>query len=579
MRDYSSAKIELMALKWSVCEKFKDYLLGSKFTVFTDNNPLVYVKTSKVGAAQIRWLSELALYDFDIVYRTGRSNLVADASSHRPEAEGENYNQACSDNDDEEWQAISYSAICEELQGIIGGVKVEHSLREHIQVVQSAEDDIYGSCKIEVVAGMVDVFHQVPSTTMAEHQAKDNQLAPVLEWVCEGKQPTKAAIYQVRSKNTRQLMYQFHWLILKDGVLDHLYIHNDVEYHQLVLPQRYHKKILQSLHNYLGHQGINRTLDLLRERVYWPTMTQDASSWVEQCRRYQVAKGNYNIPKPKYGHLIAHNPLDLVCLDFTKVDPSKGGKENVLVMTDAFTKFSVAVTTNNQQALTVAKALVESWFHVNGIPSRIHSDQGKSFDNKIIDALCKMYGVERTMTSPYNPQGNLQCERFNRTMFGLLKTLTKEQKGDWPSHLPALTFAYNATPHSTTGYQPYELMFGRKAPAPCDNWLGLRQYNDDKSVSKVIWVDKQFEKIVQANKQALKSIQARAKVNERSSGDKDFDIPIGNLVLLRDHPEGRNKIQDDYKPDLFEVTDKHSDPNAFFVKPLDGKGPVKQVNR
>ena len=56
-----------------------------------------------------------------------------------------------------------------------------------------------------------------------------------------------------------------------------------------------------------------------------------------------------------------------------------------------FTKFSVVVTTNNQQALTVAKALVKRWFHVYGIPSRIHSDQGKSFDNKIIDALCKMY--------------------------------------------------------------------------------------------------------------------------------------------------------------------------------------------
>ena len=66
--DYSSTKIKLMALKWSVCEKFKDYLLISKFTVFTDKNPLVYIKTSKLGAAQIRWLSELALYDFDIVY-------------------------------------------------------------------------------------------------------------------------------------------------------------------------------------------------------------------------------------------------------------------------------------------------------------------------------------------------------------------------------------------------------------------------------------------------------------------------------------------------------------------------------
>ena len=81
MHDYSSAKIELMALKWSVCKKFKDYLLGSKFTVFTDNNPLVYVKTSKLGAAQIHWLSKLALYNFDIVYQTGRSNLIADALS------------------------------------------------------------------------------------------------------------------------------------------------------------------------------------------------------------------------------------------------------------------------------------------------------------------------------------------------------------------------------------------------------------------------------------------------------------------------------------------------------------------
>ena len=242
MRDYSSTKIKIMALKWSVCEKFKDYLLGSKFTIFTDNNPLVYVKTSKLGAAQIRWLSELDLCDFDIIYQTGHSNLVTDTLSCRPEVEGEDHNQIHSDNNDEEWPAISYSAICAELEGIIGEVKVGHALRERIQVVQSAKDDIYGSCKIEVVTGMVDIFHQVPSTTMAKHQAKDNQLAPVLEWVREGKQPTKAMIYQVCSKNTRQLMYQFHQLILKDGVLHHLYIHNDVEYHQLVLPQRYHKK-------------------------------------------------------------------------------------------------------------------------------------------------------------------------------------------------------------------------------------------------------------------------------------------------------------------------------------------------
>ena len=108
MWDYSSAKIELMALKWNVCNKFKVYLLGSKFTIFTDNNPLCYIKSSKLGAAQIRWLSELVLYDFDIVYCSGKSNLVADALSHRPKVEEEIKKEIPPESDDDEWIAVSY---------------------------------------------------------------------------------------------------------------------------------------------------------------------------------------------------------------------------------------------------------------------------------------------------------------------------------------------------------------------------------------------------------------------------------------------------------------------------------------
>ena len=184
-------------------------------------------------------------------------------------------------------------------------------------------------------------------------------------------------------------------------------------------------------------------------------MAKDAQSWVTNCRHCQIARGDYNQPKPKIGHLEAHNPLDLVCLDFTKIDPSKTGKENILVITDAFTKFSLAVCTPNQTAKTVAKILIEKWFHVYGVPSRIHSDQGRCFDSNIIKALCKMYGIEQSFTSPYNPRSNAFCKRFNRTLFGLLKTLKSEEKADWPSHLPALVFAYNTTPHTSTGYQPY----------------------------------------------------------------------------------------------------------------------------
>ena len=111
-----------------------------------------------------------------------------------------------------------------------------------------------------------------------------------------------------------------------------------------------------------------------------------------------------------------------------------------------------------------------------------------------------MYGVEQSFTSPYNLCGNAFCERFNRMLFGLLKTLKSEEKADWPSHLPALVFAYNATPHTSTGYQPYQLMFGHCAPAPCDNWLGLHAYSDDKSITRIDWVNQQLEQLLHANK-------------------------------------------------------------------------------
>ena len=115
---------------------------------------------------------------------------------------------------------------------------------------------------------------------------------------------------------------------------------------------------------------------------------------------------------------------------FTKIDPSRTGKENVLIMTNAFSKFSITVMMLNQRALTVARVMVDKWFHIYGVPSHIHSDQGKSFDNDIICAFCKMYGVEQSLTCPYNQQGNAQCEGFNCTLFDLLHTLSKEQKAD-----------------------------------------------------------------------------------------------------------------------------------------------------
>ena len=60
-RNYSSRKLELLALKWAVTEKFRGYLLGAKFVILTDNNPLCYLQTAKLGAIEQRWVAQLSL--------------------------------------------------------------------------------------------------------------------------------------------------------------------------------------------------------------------------------------------------------------------------------------------------------------------------------------------------------------------------------------------------------------------------------------------------------------------------------------------------------------------------------------
>ena len=98
---------------------------------------------------------------------------------------------------------------------------------------------------------------------MAKFQRQDNQIAPIFTHVEQDQKPSRKVTYQIRSKLARKLALQWDRLILKQGVLHRLYIFNEMEYHQLVLPQRYHRKVLTALHDHMGHQGIDRMLDLL----------------------------------------------------------------------------------------------------------------------------------------------------------------------------------------------------------------------------------------------------------------------------------------------------------------------------
>ena len=186
MHNYSSAKLELLALEWAVTEKFRDYLLGLKFTVYTDNNPLVYVQTSRLGSSQIHWLSKLALFDFNIVYRLGRTNKAANALSQHPEPNCELESDSDTDSDDP--VMLSYPTICNIIKPVLGDTKFPFTVKKEAQGISNTldgeisvnEPEFHEVPDLTVQTSAVSVFDQVSSATMAEAQTKDSILGLVI---------------------------------------------------------------------------------------------------------------------------------------------------------------------------------------------------------------------------------------------------------------------------------------------------------------------------------------------------------------------------------------------------------------
>ena len=118
---------------------------------------------------------------------------------------------------------------------------------------------------------------------MKEEQQKDLILELIYKQVTAGEKPKTSAIAKVKSKAVRKYLLQFNQLTLKKGVLHQLYINNDVEYHQLILPIMYQAQVLTMLHDGQGHQGLECTLALCQERFYWNTMFQDVTNYVKTC--------------------------------------------------------------------------------------------------------------------------------------------------------------------------------------------------------------------------------------------------------------------------------------------------------
>ena len=161
---------------------------------------------------------------------------------------------------------------------------------------------------------------------MGEEQWKDPLLTLLYELVQKNSKPKVSQIHRIQSKLLHKMLLQFDRFLLIEGVLHCQAILHGEEVQQLVLPHCFQNKVLKSIHDDSGHQGLERTLELIQSQVFWPNMFKDVDAYLLNCEHCQVLKGNYVGPKTQLGSLLAKQPLELLCIDFTKADPSKGGR-------------------------------------------------------------------------------------------------------------------------------------------------------------------------------------------------------------------------------------------------------------
>lgn len=178
-------------------------------------------------------------------------------------------------------------------------------------------------------------------------------------------------------------------------------------------------------------------------------------------------------PRAPLTSIKAGYPLQIVAMDIVGPFPeSSAGNSYILVVADYFKRWMEAYPIPNQEAVTVAKKLVDKFFFRFSPPEQLHSDQGRNFELEVIAEICKMLAITKTRTTAYHPQSDGLVERFNRTLLSMLATAARDRPFDWEDHLRRLCIAYNSSVHPTTGYTPFYLMFGRQVKMPIDIMYG-----------------------------------------------------------------------------------------------------------
>ena len=321
---------------------------------------------------------------------------------------------------------------------------------------------------------------------------QDNTIGPVLRAKEQQNRPG-SDIISACCTQTRKLFQLWDQLQVSKGILFRIFHSPDdstANTSQLVVPTSLHSEVLEHIHagSGGGHLGQTKTVQKLKSRFYWPGHYNDVMRWCSTCASCITRKSPTPKPKAPLHSISVRSPMQLVAVDLLGPFPqSPAGNSYILVTADYFTKWSEAYPLPNMEAVTVAAALTNEMFFRFSPPEALHSDQGHQFDGHLIKEICRILQIRKSRTTLYHPQCDGLVEQFNRTLFSMLATSAKDNPLNWEQYIRPVCFAYNTSIHTSTGFTPFYLMYGREACLPVDLEFGVTSPSPD-DLSHVAYV-------------------------------------------------------------------------------------------
>ncbi|XP_078248140.1 uncharacterized protein LOC144588713 [Pogona vitticeps] len=241
---------------------------------------------------------------------------------------------------------------------------------------------------------------------------------------------------------------------------------------QLVVPEKYRPMILQRGHSdmFAAHLGVNKTQQRITQNFYWPDIGKQIREFCKQCDVCQRQGNNRDRTKAKLCPLpVVDTPFKCIGVDIVGPLPkaTKRGNRFILTIVDHATRYPEAIPLTNIETNTVADALV-GYMSRMGFASEIITDLGTSFTSKLMKRLWQICGIKLREATAYHPESDGVTEKFNGTLMRMIRAFLAENPNNWDQKLQSLLVAYRSVPQASTGFSPFELLFGKGVKGPLD---------------------------------------------------------------------------------------------------------------